>query len=134
MFRYITDVLSLSIYKIGDFVDRNYLIELDSKDTTDTAWSASYLDLRLKIAREVRLKTKCTTKRLFLQFFPICMEEHSIKKHLYMEYISLRWSNIPEFVVLIMISLIEDYCNVVSCFVDQVLSFFLLSIVLSDLL
>jgi hypothetical protein len=69
MFRYINDVLSLSIYKFGDFAERNYLIELDSKDTTDTDWSASYLELRLKIAREVRLRTKCTTKRLF-QFFP----------------------------------------------------------------
>ena len=77
MFRFINEVLSLSNYKFGDFVDRNnYLIELDSKDTIYTAWSASYLDLRLKIARDVRLRTKCTTKRLF-QFFPIYMEEHS---------------------------------------------------------
>jgi hypothetical protein len=46
-FRYIDDVLSLNNYRIGDFVDRIYLIELEIKDTTDTDTSASYLDLHV---------------------------------------------------------------------------------------
>ena len=44
-FRYIDDVLSLNISRFGDFVDRMYLIELETKDITDK--SASYLDLHL---------------------------------------------------------------------------------------
>jgi hypothetical protein len=40
---YIDDVLSLN--KFGDFVDHIYPIELEIKDTTDTARFASYLDL-----------------------------------------------------------------------------------------
>jgi hypothetical protein len=36
-FRYIDDVLSLNISKFDDFVDRIYPIELEIKDTTDTA-------------------------------------------------------------------------------------------------
>jgi len=36
-FRYIYDVLSLNISKFDDFVDNIYPIELEIKDTTDTA-------------------------------------------------------------------------------------------------
>ena len=46
-FRYIDDVLSLNISRFGDFVDRIYSIELETKDTADTDRSASYLDLHL---------------------------------------------------------------------------------------
>jgi hypothetical protein len=42
-FRYIDDVLSLNNSRLGDFVDRIYLIELEIKDTTDIDRSASYL-------------------------------------------------------------------------------------------
>jgi hypothetical protein len=42
----------------GDFVDRIYHIKLEIKDTTDTARSASYLDLHLEIDNEGRLRTK----------------------------------------------------------------------------
>ena len=44
--------------KFGDFVDRIYLIELQIKDTTDTARSASYLDINLKIDSDVWVRTK----------------------------------------------------------------------------
>ena len=44
-FRYIDDILSLNNVKFDDFVDRIYPIELEIKDTIDTARSASYLDL-----------------------------------------------------------------------------------------
>ena len=40
------DVLSLNNSKFGDFVNRFYPTELEIKDTTDTATSASYLDLQ----------------------------------------------------------------------------------------
>ena len=46
-FHYIDDILSLNNYKICDFVDCIYLIEVDITNTTDTARSASYLDLHL---------------------------------------------------------------------------------------
>ena len=62
-FRYIDDVLSLSNAKFGVFVDRIYPIELEIGDTTDTAWSASYLDLHLEIDNEVRLRIKLYYKR-----------------------------------------------------------------------
>ena len=62
-FRYIDDVLSLNNPKFGDYVDRIYPIELEIKDTTDTARSASYLDLHLEIDNEGRLRTKLYDKR-----------------------------------------------------------------------
>jgi len=57
-FLYIDDVLSLSNSMLGDFVDRIYPIEFEIKDTTDTDRSPSYLDLRLEIDSEARLRTK----------------------------------------------------------------------------
>ena len=47
----IDDVLSLSLNNssFGDFVDRIYPIELEKRDTTNTARSVSYLDLHLEI-------------------------------------------------------------------------------------
>ena len=48
-FRYTDDVLSLDNY-----VDRNYPIEPEIKDTTDTDRSASYLDLHLTIDSDGR--------------------------------------------------------------------------------
>jgi hypothetical protein len=62
-FRYTEDVLSLNNSKLGDFVDRIYPNELEIKDTTGTARSASYLDLHLEIDSESRLRTKCYDKR-----------------------------------------------------------------------
>ena len=74
----------------GDFVDRIYHIKLEIKDTTDTARSASYLDLHLEIDNEGRLRTK-------LNF------QHG-------EWY-LSWSGaILELVVYIPISLIEGCC------------------------
>ena len=62
-FRYIDDVLSLNNSKFSEFVDRIYPNELDIKDTTDTAKSASYLDLHLEIDSDGRLKTRLYDKR-----------------------------------------------------------------------
>ena len=47
-----------------------YLIELEIKDTSDIAKSASYLDLHLEIDSEVRLRTKLYDKRDYF-YFPI---------------------------------------------------------------
>ena len=57
------DVLSLNNSGLGDFGDRIYPIELEIKDTTDTYRSASYLDLRIEIDSEGRLRTKPYDKR-----------------------------------------------------------------------
>ena len=62
-FRYIDDVLSLNNSRLGDFVDRIYLIELEIKDTTDIDRSASYLDLHLEIDSDGRLRTKLYDNR-----------------------------------------------------------------------
>jgi hypothetical protein len=43
-FRYTEVVLSLNNFNLGDFADRIYPIELEIKDTTDTA-TASYLEI-----------------------------------------------------------------------------------------
>ena len=61
-FRYIDDVLSLNNFRLGDFVDRIYPIQLEIKDTTDTDRSASCLDLQLEIYSEGRLRTKLYDK------------------------------------------------------------------------
>jgi len=67
-FRYIDDILSLNNCKFGDFVDRIYPMELEIKDTTDTARSASSLDLHLEIDNEGRLRPNFTTKEMISIF------------------------------------------------------------------
>jgi hypothetical protein len=56
-FRYIDDVLSLYNSRFGDFIDRIYPNELETKDSSDTDRSASYLDLHIEIDSEGRFKT-----------------------------------------------------------------------------
>ena len=63
---YIDGVLSLNNSMFGDFVDRIYHIELEIKDTTDTAKSSSYLDLQLEIGSDGQLKRNFTTKETIL--------------------------------------------------------------------
>ena len=60
MFRHIDGVLSLTNYRLGDFVD---CIELEINDITDTYMFASYIDLHLEIDIEGRLRTKLYDKR-----------------------------------------------------------------------
>jgi hypothetical protein len=64
-FRYIDDVLSLNNSRFCDFVDRIYLIEVEIKDTIDTA---SYLDLHLEIDSN---RTKLYDKRDGFNFPPV---------------------------------------------------------------
>ena len=111
-FRYIDDVLSLNNSRFGDFVDRTYPIELEIKDTTDTDRSASYLDLHLVIDSVGRLRTTLYEKGI-ISIFPLWTFHSYVatfQQHLHMEYISLRWYDIPELVVPIRISLIEGCC------------------------
>ena len=58
-----------------DFVDSFYFIELETKNTTDTATSASYPNLQIDIDIEGRLRTKVYDKRDAFNFpivnFPI---------------------------------------------------------------
>jgi hypothetical protein len=61
-FHYIDGVLSLN-FKLVDFLDQIYPIEVEIKHTTDTARSASYLDLHLEIDNEGRLGTKSYDRR-----------------------------------------------------------------------
>ena len=62
-FRYIDDVLSLNNPRFGDYLDHIYPKELEIKDTTDSARSASYLDLLLEIDEDGKLMTKLYDKR-----------------------------------------------------------------------
>ena len=115
-FRYIDDVLSLNNCKFGDFVDHIYPMELEIKDTIDTDRSVSSLDLHLEIDNEGRLRSNLTTKEM-MSIFPLwtfLLYVATFQWHLHMEYISLIWSDIPELVIPIMISVIETYhrvCN-----------------------
>ena len=105
-FLYIDDILSLNNSRFGGFVDCIYPIDLEIKDITDTDRSASYL--HLEIDSEGRLRTKLYDKR---DDFPLwTFHLYVATFQLHMEYISLRWYDIPELVVPIRISLIEGYC------------------------
>ena len=53
-FLYIDDLLSLN--KVDDFVDFNYVVELEKKHFTDTEKSTSYPDLHLDIDSEGLLR------------------------------------------------------------------------------
>ena len=112
-FRYIDDVLSLNNSKLGDFVDRIYPTELEIKYRTDTARSASYMDLYLEIDNGDRLRTKHYDKRDYINFlivnFPfICSNIPAAPA--YGVYIS-QLIDIPELVVHIRISLIDGCCK-----------------------
>jgi hypothetical protein len=67
-FRYIDDIHSLNNSTLGDFVDCIYPTELNIKDITDRAMSASYLNLHLEIDSDGRLIAKHYDKRDDLNF------------------------------------------------------------------
>ena len=88
-------------------------IVLEIKDTTDTARTASYLDIHLEIDSEGRLRMKLYDKRddynLHIVNFPfICSNNPAAPA--YGVCMSLSWSDIPEFMIPIRISLIEGCC------------------------
>ena len=111
-FRYINDVLSLIIKKIGDFVDRIYRIDLEMNNP-DTARSDSYIDLYLEIDNESELRTKLFDKRYFK--FPIVnfpfISHSTFQQHMDMTYISFSRCDIPQLIITFSISLIESCCK-----------------------
>ena len=112
-FQYIDDVFSLNNSKFDDFVDRIYSTEHEIKDITDTARTASYIDMHTEIGSNGRLRTKFYDKGDDFHFpmmnFPfICSNIPAAPAH--GVYVSLSWSDIPELVVPVRISLIEGCC------------------------
>ena len=62
-YRYIDDVLSINNSKFAEFLPLIYPPELEVKETTDTASSASFLDLYLEFDDSGQLSTKIYDKR-----------------------------------------------------------------------
>ena len=62
-FRYIDDVLSVNNCMFADYLDEIYPPELEIKDTTESATTASYLDIRLIRETSGRLNTELYDKR-----------------------------------------------------------------------
>ena len=93
-FHYIDGVLSLN-FKLVDFLDQIYPIEVEIKHTTDTARSASYLDLHLQSDSEFR---NFPIKEM-ISIFPLWtfhLYVATFQQHLYMECISFSWFDILE--------------------------------------
>ena len=57
------DVLSINNYRFAEFLPLIYPPELEVKETTDTASSASFLDLYLEFDDSGQLSTKIYDKR-----------------------------------------------------------------------
>jgi hypothetical protein len=62
-YRYIDDVLSINNTRFAEFLPLIYPPELEAKETTDTASSASFLDLYLEFDDSGQLSTKIYDKR-----------------------------------------------------------------------
>ena len=62
-FRYIDDVLSLNKKSFSDYLSEIYPVELEIKDTTDSATFVNYLDLRLEIDENHNLIPSLFDKR-----------------------------------------------------------------------
>ena len=61
-YRYIDDVLSINNPEFENYLRHMYPIELDTKDTTESNTSASYLNLLLSIGRDGQLHTSIYDK------------------------------------------------------------------------
>jgi hypothetical protein len=57
-YRYIDDVLSINNSRFAEFLPLIYPPELEVNETTDTAWSASFLDLYLEFDDSGQINTK----------------------------------------------------------------------------
>ena len=62
-YRYIDDVLSIDNPEFENYLGQMYPAELETKDTTESTTSASYLDLLLSIGRDCQLHTSIYDKR-----------------------------------------------------------------------
>ena len=102
---------SFNFMSVSDFIDRISLIDLDIKVITEVCLLPRS---KLRNWQVCRLRAKLYDKKM-ISFFPLWTSHlyvGTFKQHLYMEYLSLSWSNtgIPDCVVSIMISLIEGCC------------------------
>ena len=83
--------------KFDDFVDDIYPIELEIKDTTNTARSASFFDLCIKIDSDVRLRTKRCGKRDDFHFpimnFPFICSNNSSSTCIWIDRQTTQWPN-----------------------------------------
>jgi hypothetical protein len=82
-YRYIDDVLSINNSRFAEFLPLMYPPELEVKETTDTASSASFLDLYLEFDDSDQLSTKIYT-------FSLCENPSFIIVSAETEYISTR--------------------------------------------
>ena len=62
-YRYINDILSINNSRFAEFLPLIYPPELEVKETTDTALSASFLDLYLEFDDSGQISTKIYDKR-----------------------------------------------------------------------
>ena len=67
-YRYIDDALSINNSRFAEFLPLIYPPELEVKETTDTASSASFLDLYLEFLDSGQISTKIYDKRDDLNF------------------------------------------------------------------
>ena len=102
------DVLSLNNSKLGDFVDRIPSIGLEITNTTAIRF-VSYIAVHLEINIEGGLRRKLYDKRNYLNF-PIVTFPFICSSTAY-GVLSLSLSDIPELVVHVMISLIDNKGN-----------------------
>ena len=89
LFRYIGSTLSLINSKFDVYVDHIYPIELEIKDSMDSARSAWYTPKKLA----VRVCRKFTTKEMISNFpwWTFHLYVATLQKHLHVDYISLNW-------------------------------------------
>jgi hypothetical protein len=76
-YRYIDDVLSINNSRFAEFLQLIYPPELEVKETTDTALSASCLDLYLEFDDSGQLSTKIYDKR----------DDFNFKNHKFSKYV-----------------------------------------------
>ena len=106
-FYYVDGVPSLNNSKVGDYVNPIYSMELEINDTTCTVIPVSYQKLPKMVGWE-----RTYAEKNYGSLFPLWTFHLYIvtfKQHLHMEYIFVSWYDIPELVVPVMISLIDEY-------------------------
>ena len=105
-YRYIDDVLSINNSRFAEFLPLIYPPELEVKGTTDTASSASFLDLYLELDDSGQLSTKIYDKRDDFNFkiinFQTCAAIYQLLLH--MVFTSRNWFAMQGPVAIILIS------------------------------
>ena len=105
-YRYIDDVLSINDSRFAEFLPLIYPPELEVKETTDAASSASYLDLYLEFDDSGQLSTKIYDKGDDFNFkiikFPICAAIYQLLLHMVLT--SRNWFAMQGPVAIILIS------------------------------